>query len=229
MKITFVVACREERRAEAHCAALTQVAGDRVAGRATVLDDVTRICAEQRPDVVLLEHVPVEEANLWSILRRLALASPASRLIVLCDLCTDRLVSSFISNGVCGSVSTRCDASLLAKAVDAVHRGEHWFARTAVLQALRRQLAARAIEQPVTAVEERLLTAREREILALIGAGMSNKEIGRALQISDQTVKTHLHHVYVKLQRSGRYKAFAATPASASGGFRAFGARPTPS
>ena len=58
---------------------------------------------------------------------------------------------------------------------------------------------------------------------------MSNKEIGRALQISDQTVKTHLHHVYVKLQRSGRYKAFAATPASASGGFRAFGARPTPS
>jgi ATP/maltotriose-dependent transcriptional regulator MalT len=43
---------------------------------------------------------------------------------------------------------------------------------------------------------------------------MSNKEIGRRLAISDQTVKTHLHHVYVKLERSGRYKAFLSHPAS---------------
>jgi Response regulator containing a CheY-like receiver domain and an HTH DNA-binding domain len=52
------------------------------------------------------------------------------------------------------------------------------------------------------------LTAREREILDLVGAALSNKEIARKLAISDKTVKTHLHHIYVKLQRSGRYKAF---------------------
>jgi len=41
---------------------------------------------------------------------------------------------------------------------------------------------------------------------------MSNKEIARQLKISDHTVKTHLHHIYVKLEKSGRYKAFLSSP-----------------
>lgn len=213
MKIRLLVACRDKRCADAHCATLTRFAGDRIDALATTLHDITWTAAERRPEVVLLEHVPAEEDRLWGILRRLALASPASRVLVLCALCTDRLITSFISNGVCGSVATGGDPSLWAKAVVAVNAGESWFARTAVLRALRRQLAVHPDERPATADEESLLTAREREILSLIGAGMSNKEIGRALNISDQTVKTHLHHVYVKLHRSGRYKAFAATPA----------------
>jgi DNA-binding NarL/FixJ family response regulator len=72
---------------------------------------------------------------------------------------------------------------------------------------------------------EHKLTQREEEILRLIGTGLTNKEIARRLAISDKTVKTHLHHVYVKLHRSGRYKAFLSRPgtplaqlAAASGG-----------
>ena len=58
-----------------------------------------------------------------------------------------------------------------------------------------------------------LLTAREHEILALVGTAMSNKEIAHQLKISDLTVKSHLHRVYVKLQRSGRYRAFMSSGA----------------
>ena len=47
-------------------------------------------------------------------------------------------------------------------------------------------------------------------MLDLIGSGLSNKEIARQLDISDKTVKTHLHRVYVKLNQSGRYKALLA-------------------
>lgn len=208
MKIRLLVGCREEHRAQAHCATLRRVADDRIDTTATTLNLVAGTSAEVQPEVVLLEHVPVEEDRLWSTLHRLALVSPTSRVLVLCDHCTDRLITSFVAHGVSGSVAANGDPSLWVKAVMAVRRGESWFARAAVLQALRRQLAIHTGEPSRAADEERLLTAREREILALIGSGMSNKEIGRALNISDQTVKTHLHHVYVKLQRSGRYKAW---------------------
>lgn len=228
MKVRLLVACRDERRAEAHRATLMRVAGDLIEALATRLDDVTLVSAQQRPDVVLLEHVAGDEERPWRILQSLALVSPASRILMLCDLCTDRLVTSFIANGACGSVTTASDAPLWAKAVLAVHRGESWFARSTVLEALRRQLAA---HRPLSASsqDERLLTTREREILSLIGDGMSNKEIGRCLSISDQTVKTHLHHIYVKLNRSGRYKAFAATPGPAATGVRTSADRPLPS
>lgn len=212
MKIRLLVACREERRAEAHRATLTRVAGDRIEALAARLNDIALASAQQRPDVVLLEHLAGDEERSWRILQSLALVNPASRILMLCDLCSDRLVTSFIANGACGSVTTTGDALVWAKAVLAVHRGESWFARSTVLEALRRQLAVHHRPPSASTQDERLLTTREREILSLIGGGMSNKEIGRVLSISDQTVKTHLHHIYVKLNRSGRYKAFAATP-----------------
>lgn len=218
MKIRLLVACREERRAEEHRDAMARVAADRIATLAARLDDITLLSAQQQPDVVLLEHEAGDEEVLWSILHRIAQVSPASRILMLCDLCTDRLVTSFIANGASGSVATGSNASLWAKAVLAVHRGESWFPRSTVLQALRRQLAAHRCPQSASSHDERVLTTREREILSLIGAGLSNKEIGRALNISDQTVKTHLHHIYVKLNRSGRYKAFAATPPPVNSG-----------
>lgn len=213
MAIRLLVACREERLAEAHCVALTQVAGGAIAAIGASIGDIVGRAAQQRPDVILLEHLATDEDRLLGILHRLSLVSPASRILMLCELCTDRLVTSFIANGACGSIAVASGALVWARAVVAVHQGEIWFGRTALLQALRRQLSAHAGDRAVPLDEDGLLTVREREILALIGDGMSNKEIARELSISDQTVKTHLHHIYVKLKRSGRYKAFAATPA----------------
>lgn len=58
--------------------------------------------------------------------------------------------------------------------------------------------------------ENQQLTLREKEILEHIGKGFSNKEIARHLNISHHTVKTHLHNIYVKVDKSGRIKAFHA-------------------
>jgi DNA-binding CsgD family transcriptional regulator len=52
-----------------------------------------------------------------------------------------------------------------------------------------------------------LLAAREREVLAMIGQGFSNKHIARALQISPETVKTHVKHIFLKLTVSTRTEA----------------------
>jgi DNA-binding NarL/FixJ family response regulator len=97
--------------------------------------------------------------------------------------------------------------ALFARAVRAVHEGQIWFGRADLMQALRRQIGAMPAGLQFEPEHDALLTVREREILELIGRAMSNKEIARQLKISAATVKTHLHHVYVKLQMSGRYKA----------------------
>jgi two-component system nitrate/nitrite response regulator NarL len=62
-------------------------------------------------------------------------------------------------------------------------------------------------EQTNTAIAENALTVltdRERQIMGLVSEGLSNKEIGRRLNIADGTIKVHLHHVYQKLEISNR-------------------------
>jgi two-component system nitrate/nitrite response regulator NarL len=55
------------------------------------------------------------------------------------------------------------------------------------------------------------LTDRERQIVRLVSEGLSNKEIGRRLKITDGTIKVHLHHVFEKLQVSNRTALVAIT------------------
>jgi two-component system nitrate/nitrite response regulator NarL len=69
------------------------------------------------------------------------------------------------------------------------------------------QAVPREREQRDIAIAENALTVltdRERQIMALVSEGLSNKEIGRRLNIADGTIKVHLHHVYQKLEISNR-------------------------
>jgi two-component system, NarL family, nitrate/nitrite response regulator NarL len=69
------------------------------------------------------------------------------------------------------------------------------------------QAIPREREQKNIAITENVLTVltdRERQIMALVSEGLSNKEIGRRLKIADGTIKVHLHHVYQKLEISNR-------------------------
>jgi len=165
-----------------------------------------------QPDVLLLEHSgPPEDAPVRSLRRH----ATATRILVMCEANTEQMTINFIQQGASGCLLKSSAASLWAKAVRNVHSGETWFGRTALLEALRSQITiAPAAEQ---AIEEGVLTRREGEILHLLGAALTNKEIARRLAISDKTVKTHLHHIYVKLNRSGRYKALLAQPSGLPG------------
>ena len=91
----------------------------------------------------------------------------------------------------------------IGAAVAAVARG---------LVVLPRALSERLLQGPAVfggAVEElaESLTAREREVLELLGRGLSNKMIARALQISEHTVKFHVSSIYTKLGASSRAEA----------------------
>jgi DNA-binding NarL/FixJ family response regulator len=66
----------------------------------------------------------------------------------------------------------------------------------------------RALFRPVTResapTQEELLTRREEQVLQLLGAGLSNKEIARELNLSVATVKHHVHHILAKMNLAGR-------------------------
>ena len=82
------------------------------------------------------------------------------------------------------------------------------------------QAVPREREQKDVAIAENALTVltdRERQIMALVSEGLSNKEIGRRLNIADGTIKVHLHHVYQKLEISNR-TVLAALAISRNGG-----------
>lgn len=208
MPIKLLVACRDPTLASSLCTKLIQVSGGEIAGEAMEITGVLQRAAATQPDVLLLEHATDQEKIAWDVLAQLERASPATRVLLLCDVYTNLTIIGSIQRGARGCLLKSSDPWLHVKAVSSVHQGEPWFGRTALLEALRSQMAAEPATASALLEDHELLTAREREILALAGSALSNKEIARQLNISDKTVKTHLHHIYVKLHKSGRYKLF---------------------
>ena len=203
MEIRLMVACAVMDDAESINSALRPHAlpEPAIASRSVAIGYACTVATAVRPDVILIEL----DAGL-RLLPALAHASPGTRALLLYATCTRSDVVEAIRLGAVGCVARSAEPCLLAKAVRTVFTGATWFGRTALLQALRSQIG---MDAPAAA-DAGKLTQREEEILRLIGQGLSNKEIGRRLEISDHTVKTHLHRVYSKLHQSGRYKAFLA-------------------
>jgi DNA-binding NarL/FixJ family response regulator len=90
----------------------------------------------------------------------------------------------------------------LAEALDRVDRGERVIA-PALLPTLVGILA------PSDRAPDSLLTGKEREVLAALAAGSSNQQIAEALFVTRATVKTHLAHIYAKLEAKDRHEAIA--------------------
>jgi DNA-binding NarL/FixJ family response regulator len=207
MKIELLIGCIELAWGLTLCDCLHAAQPGSFECAVSAAGDVVREVATRRPDVILLERKQGADA-VHDLVAAIARQSPDSRVLLVCETCTRELVLDAIEGGAQGCLHKDSSMCLLVDAVWAVQRGETWFSRSALLQALRNPPAIHThCPRPDTQ-----LTPREEQIVRLIGAGLSNKEIGRRLDISDHTVKTHLHHVYVKLQRSGRYKAFLAQP-----------------
>lgn len=208
--VGVLVACRRWERACALMQAVEAASGrgKAVTGDATSLSRVATCLAGAVPDVLLLEHDPADAASR-RLLAQMVRLLPASRVLLLCDTCTEQSIAGLVRLGVAGC-ATSGDPQQLARAICGVHAGECWFPRGVLMSALRRRVAGDASGHAGGHEEQRSLTPREREVITLVGGGHSNKEIARLLQISHTTVQTQLHRIYVKLQVSGRYKAYAA-------------------
>jgi DNA-binding NarL/FixJ family response regulator len=150
-------------------------------------------------DVVLMDLRMPEMGGVEAIgiLRR---SAPSVRVLVLTTFDADRDVLPAIEAGATGYLLKDTPREELLRAVRAAHRGE------AVLSPA---VAGRLMGQVRTPAVE-ALSARELEVLRLVAAGSTNRDAAKQLFISEATVKTHLLHIYAKLEVRDRASAVAA-------------------
>lgn len=156
----------------------------------------------QPPDVVLLD---LEMPEGMAAVRALTAAVPAQRLIALAVSEEGEAVIPWAEAGVAGLLSRDASLDDVVLALQTAARGETASSPPAAAALLKgfARLARAGREQ------RSQLTSREREIVALIDRGLSNKEIASELQIELPTVKNHVHHVLNKLNASRRGEAAA--------------------
>ncbi|MBI5235092.1 MAG: response regulator transcription factor [Deltaproteobacteria bacterium] len=118
---------------------------------------------------------------------------------LLVDTCCgmENLVSALLKKNVSGVLMPDADVQMLRKAVKAVAREEVWVDKQTIKNLL---FGVNAVNRSKTAA----LADREKEIVALIGEGLRNKEIAQRLHISEPTVKTHLNRIFQKLNLKAR-------------------------
>ncbi|MDC2955904.1 response regulator transcription factor [Streptomyces gilvifuscus] len=172
--------------------------GIEVVGEAGSGEEALVMTAQLRPDVVLMDLQLGDGMDGVTAIRQLTVRQPAPRVLVLTMFDTDADITRAIEAGATGYLLKAERPEELFAAVHSAARG-----RTALSPPVADRLLAR-MRSPHPS-----LSAREREILAQLARGLGNREIARALFISEATMKTHLGRIYGKLGVETRAGAVA--------------------
>lgn len=169
-----------------------------VAGEAADGEEALRRVCELRPDVVLMDiRMPLLDG--LAATRRIT-DDPALeqvRVVVLTTFELDEYVFEAIRSGASGFLVKDTEPEELVRAVRAVVEGDALLS-PGVTRRLIAEFAARS-KEPTAFASLGELTEREREVMALVGIGLTNDEIARRLVVSPLTAKTHVSRTMVKL------------------------------
>ncbi|CAM3964200.1 response regulator transcription factor [Nocardiopsis tropica] len=168
-------------------------------------DEVPDAVAAARPDVVLMD-LRMKRTSGMEATRRLAAQVDAPPVLVLTTFRDDDLLSSALRAGAAGFVLKDSPAEELIRAVRLVAAGEAVLDPAVTGRVLQTYRAAQESDTtPPTAPDP--LTAREADVLALVGRGLSNDDIAAELVISIVTVKSHIGSIFTKLGVRNRAEA----------------------
>lgn len=167
-----------------------------VGGQAGSGERAIELFAKLHPDVTLMD-IRMPGMDGVEATRQLRQINPAARVLVLTTYDGDEYIHRAIEAGAAGYLLKNASREELLQAIRTVHAGRRYFPS---------QVASRLVEFGPRCD----LTTREIEVLQLIANGLSNKEIGRDLGISEGTVKGHVSSILVKLGASDRTGALAA-------------------
>ena len=154
--------------------------------------DVYRQC---KPDVVILD-LRMPKRNGLETISALRSEFGTERILILSNYYSGEEISAALQAGALGFVVKDTPLAGLLDAIRQVHRGNQHLPTEVA-----RRLAHRIYTQ---------LSSREIEVLALVGKGLSNKEIGTSLTIAESTVKVHLAKIFGKLEVADRTQAVLA-------------------
>jgi DNA-binding NarL/FixJ family response regulator len=177
-----------------------EVVGEAADGGAAV-DELGRLAeAGQAPHVVMMDLLMpgMDGITATALIRD---RHPDVAVVALTGFVGQDKIQAALAAGAGGYVLKDADAGEVASAIRAAHRGEMHISAAAV-----RELA-RGLQRPRPGPSREPLTDREREVLALVAKGASNKEIGQALSISERTARTHVSNILTKVGLHSRTQA----------------------
>lgn len=179
-----------------------------VVGEAGNSAETFKFFSENDADIILLDIDLGVESGLSFLPRLLETAEPA-KVLVLTGIRDQETHQKAVALGALGLVLKDQACDTLINAIEKVYSGEAWLDPSLVAAAIT-QLARTAECKNKNPDPEALkiasLTEREREVVALIGEGLSNKLIGDRLFISEKTVRHHLTSIFDKLGLSDRFE-----------------------
>lgn len=178
---------------------LLETSGFDVVGEAVDGPDAVQQARELRPDLVLMDvRMPLRD-GIWATGQ--ITADPAlagTKVVVLTTFELDDYVFGALQAGASGFVGKSVDPDVLADGLRAVHGGEALLSPTATTALVGHFQSGGLTQRPDTQVLAPL-TERERQVVALVGRGLSNEEIAAELVISPLTAKTHVNRAMTKL------------------------------
>ncbi|WTA16509.1 response regulator transcription factor [Nocardioides sp. NBC_00850] len=175
-----------------------------VVGEASDGADAIAKARELRPDVVLMDVQMPGTDGIEAT--RTVVAEGHAKVIILTTFDRDDYLFDALAAGASGFLLKNADPDSLAEAVRAAADGHALLAPEVTMRVIGRVTSdnAPSAPRPKPPRELDLLTAREREVLLLIGEGLSNNEIARRLFLTEATVKTHVSACLAKLQLRDR-------------------------
>jgi two-component system, NarL family, nitrate/nitrite response regulator NarL len=158
------------------------------------------LSATLRPDVLLLD-LGLPDASGLDVLRALRAADVPTRTVLLTAGADREQMLTALQLGARGLVLKAVASAVLYRCIRSVMAGEYWFGHDRMgdmVEALRR------LSSPPPPAPAESLTRRERQIVAAIVQGTTNRDISAQLGLSEQTVKNHISHIFDKVGVSSR-------------------------
>ncbi|MFF0312362.1 response regulator [Streptosporangium sp. NPDC004379] len=180
-----------------------------VVGEAADGPEALVVALRTAPDVVLLD-LRMPKMSGAEVIRRLREQAPGVHVLVLTTFDDDTDVLPAIERGATGYLLKDTPRAELCRAVRAAARGETVLSATVAGVLADRARASGPHATGPRASGPRALSRRELEVLGLVARGATNREVASRLFVTEATVKTHLLHVFAKLEVKDRAAAVAA-------------------
>lgn len=187
-------------------AVLSDATNMSVVGESGTSSEAVVLAAELHPDVVLMD-ARLPDASGFSACRRIKENRPATRVIILTSYADDAFVLEAIDAGADGYLLKKADSNDLVSSIERVAEGG-----MILDPAVARRVIDRVRNEPIPASPARFadLSARELQVLELLSAGKTNREIADTLGLSEGTTRNYISTIFSKLGVSRRAQAATA-------------------
>ena len=160
--------------------------------------DAATLVRDLRPDILIVDFAP---QTTFETLKTLGESGAAVRTIILAEYVDGADLTKALELGARGLVLRDSAADVLFKSIHSVLAGQYWIASDSVVDA---SAGMRKLEAELRSRRGFGLTPRELDIVQMVVRGFTNKEIAEKLAIGENTVKSHLTHIFNKVGASSR-------------------------